>query len=660
MLERRLTWLAAIVLAWGAAISCRLIYLQILKHGEYARTARSRQEMPIEIQAPRGAIFDRNGQPLAMSVAAYSIHVNPRLIDIPYASDILSRVLHLDRDEMRARMNADLARNKGFMWVKRRISQDEWAAISDLMRGTLDLGWIGVEKESQRQYPNGSLAAHVLGSVDFEEKGNGGIERALDADLRGVPGRVRMLTDVKRRPIEGQVETDPQPGKALVLSIDSRIQYVAEREIAAAVEKQNAKTGSVVVLNPYTGDVLALASYPSFDPNQRPSPKDPPRSRMNNAVEAPFEPGSVFKVITLTAALETTRLTPESIIDCGHGSITLFGRTIREAHGGYGAVPLRTVLIKSSNVGAIRIGMQVGQDHMFEYVKKFGFGKRTGIGLPAESVGMVRPLRVWGSTSLASVSMGQEIGTTTIQLAQAASVIANGGLLVKPRLVLKSDGQAVAPPQPARVVRAETAITMRQIMEEVVLEGTGKRAQIAGYTSGGKTGSAQIFDYQTKHYTHTYNASFMGFAPVANPAIVVVVTINGTTGSSGFGGAAAAPVFQVVASEALRVLDVPKDLPEELPKTLIAKKTIDEDAPPLDSAVNRPELREEEEPPAPDNWSGPRVPNFRGMTKRAVLTEANAKGLKVLPDGSGVARIQDPPPGSPLYSGSRIRVVFER
>jgi cell division protein FtsI (penicillin-binding protein 3) len=256
--------------------------------------------------------------------------------------------------------------------------------------------------------------------------------------------------------------------------------------------------------------------------------------------------------------------------------------------------------------------------------------------------------------------MGQEIGTTTIQLAQAASVIANGGLLVKPRLVLKSDGQAVAPPQPARVVRAETAITMRQIMEEVVLEGTGKRAQIAGYTSGGKTGSAQIFDYQTKHYTHTYNASFMGFAPVANPAIVVVVTINGTTGSSGFGGAAAAPVFQVVASEALRVLDVPKDLPEELPKTLIAKKTIDEDAPPLDSAVNRPELREEEEPPAPDNWSGPRVPNFRGMTKRAVLTEANAKGLKVLPDGSGVARIQDPPPGSPLYSGSRIRVVFER
>jgi membrane peptidoglycan carboxypeptidase len=325
-------------------------------------------------------------------------------------------------------------------------------------------------------------------------------------------------------------------------------------------------------------------------------------------------------------------------------------------------------------------------------MKRFGFGQRTGIPLPGESPGKVYKLERWGKTSLASVSMGQEVSVTTLQLAQAASVVANGGMLVKPRLVLKRGDRTEPVVPPVRVLKPENAITMRQMMEGVVLVGTGSRARLAGYSSGGKTGSAQIFDYATKHYTHTYNGSYMGFAPMTNPQIVVVVTLNGTHGEAGFGGQAAAPVFKVVAGEALRVFDVPKDL-EENPATptMVAKNPEDlndlaiadldasghnileeaeedgEATPDVTvAALNGPQGSERQGPPvaampaAPPKPQGPRVPNFRGMTMRAVLAEAAAKGLSILPDGSGIARVQSPPPGAPLHQGERIRVQFAR
>ena len=285
------------------------------------------------------------------------------------------------------------------------------------------------------------VAAHVLGSVDFEEKGNAGIEKALDAELRGIPGQTRLLTDVKRRGIDSQLSTEARPGTSITLSLDERLQFVAERAIAAAVESHHAVSGSVVVMNPYTGDVLAMASYPTYNPNVPPQPGETMRTRMNHAVSVPFEPGSVFKVINLSAALETTNLNPESPINCHGGVLRLPGRIIHDSHLGMGVVPMRTVLAKSSNIGAIEIGMRVGQENMYNYVRKFGFGQKTGIQLPAESGGMFRKLTRWGKTSLASVSMGQEVSVTTLQLAQAASVIANGGLLVRPRLVLKKGDQ---------------------------------------------------------------------------------------------------------------------------------------------------------------------------------------------------------------------------
>ena len=662
MVERRLIWLAGIITLWAAAISLKLVSLQILHHSEYVRMARAHQELAVEIRAPRGAIFDRSGSPLAMSVPTESVYVNPlKVPDLAVAAGILSGELHMDKAELFGRMKQAYDNHRGFLWVKRKITFDEGQSLRNL-----HLDWIDIQVESQRHYPKGQLAAHVLGGVDFEEKGNGGIEKALDNDLRGIPGKLRLLTDVKRRGIESQLASEAKPGTSLTLTIDERVQFMAEQEIAAAVAAHHALSGSVVVMDPHNGDILALASYPTYDPNQGPSSAEDPTARENHASSVPFEPGSVFKVITLSAALETTDLTPDSPINCHGGVLTLFGRTIHDSHAGMGVVPMATVLARSSNIGAIQVGLRVGPDNMYEYVRRFGFGQKTGIQLPGESRGRLRPLKIWGKTSLASISMGQEVSVTTLQLAQAASVIANGGLLVRPRLVLKKGGQPVPLIPTVRVVRPETAITMRQMMEGVVLHGTGSHAKLVGYSVGGKTGSAQIFDFATKHYTHSYNGSFMGFAPLTNPGIVVVATLNGTHGESGFGGAAAAPVFRATAQEALRILDVPKDLPDDPPKTLVSKNQESaDDLAIADLGSDQPNVLEDNEEedgsqPQAQPANGPKVPNFRGMTMRAVLAEAAAKGLTVLPDGSGVARLQYPPAGAVLREGERIRVQFAR
>jgi cell division protein FtsI (penicillin-binding protein 3) len=430
-------------------------------------------------------------------------------------------------------------------------------------------------------------------------------------------------------------------------------------------------------MDPQTGDILAMASYPSFDPSKPPARGEPLSSRLNQTIAAPFEPGSVFKVITLAAALDGTNLTPETIIHCGDGAFTFFGRVIHEAKRGLGSIPLSEVLERSSNIGAIQIALRVGQPKLYEYVRKFGFGSKTELPLPAESSGMLRRLDRWQRTSIASVAMGHEISTTTVQLARAASVIANGGLLVTPRLILAKQRQG-EPLQPApvepgvRVLKPETAITMRKMMEGVVISerGTGRRARLDGYTSGGKTGSAQIFDFATRRYTHTYNASFMGFAPVTNPRVVVVVTLNGTSGgSAGWGGMVAAPVFKTIAQEALRVLDVPKDLPEELPADS-DNETIEEvndlaiaelAAEPESESAPEPELALAAPPaPAVPAPKGPTIPDFQGKTMRTVVEEASAMGLTVLLDGSGIATAQHPPPGSELHRGERIRVQFAR
>jgi cell division protein FtsI (penicillin-binding protein 3) len=666
---RRLSWFALIVFVWALFVLAKLVSLQVVHHDDYLRQADRQQTQSVEIAAPRGSIYDRSGQALALSVPVHSVFVNPKHVpDMGVASEILARILEIDRAKLYSRMKWALDNDKGFLWVERKITREQAERLRNF-----ELDWIHFEMESQRHYPKGSVAAHILGSVNHEERGNAGLELGLDEELRGIPGRARLLTDVHRTPIDRETATPAQAGANLTLTIDERIQFAAERDLAAAVRPTGSHTASAVVMDPHTGDILAMASYPSFDPNKPPRRAEPLSRRLNQTISAPFEPGSVFKVITLSAALDTTSLRPETIIHCGDGAFTFFGRVIHEAKRGLGSIPMSEVLARSSNIGAIQIALRVGQPTMYEYVRKFGFGAKTGLPLPAESSGMLRRLDRWQKTSIASVAMGHEISTTTVQLARAASVIANGGLLVKPRIIIgrQRTGEPLRtnPVQPpVRVLKPETAITMRKMMEGVVIgeRGTGRRARLDGYTAGGKTGSAQIFDFATRRYTHTYNASFMGFAPVTNPRIVVVVTLNGTRGgSAGWGGVVAAPVFKTIAQEALRVLDVPKDLPDELPPDSGAGEVNDlaiaelaaepepDPAPAAEVALNAPPS----EPVAPQ---GPTIPDFQGKTMRAVVEEASSMGLTVLLDGSGIATAQHPPPGSALHRGERIRVQFAR
>ncbi len=573
---------------------------------------------------------------------------------------------------MLARLKSAADSRRGFLWIKRKVTPQEAGRLRDLK-----LEWIEFRTETQRFYPNRSLAAHVLGGVDFEENGNAGIEQSFNDQLQGHPGELVLTEDVQKRGFKSTMETEPQPGHDLHLTIDSSIQFVAEKELKDMVEQQHARSGSVVAMDPRNGDIVAYANYPTYDPN------DPPKgqevsSREDLAIAAPFEPGSVFKVITLSAALETTHLRPETMINCGGGQITLFGRTIHDDHR-YGILSMEDVLARSSNIGAINIGLTVGQEKLYEYVRRFGFGQRTGIPLPGESAGMVRPLKHWQKTSIASVAMGHEIGVTALQLAQAASVVASGGLRIKPRLILDAPVS-----EPVRVLRPETAITMRRMMEGVMIKpyGTGHRyARLIGYTSGGKTGTAMIYDYQTRHYTHFYNASFVGFAPMANPAIVVAVTINHTEGKGGYGAPASGPVFREVASAALRIKDVPKDLPEMLPSSPDDGQSDDNDVaiadlgssipPPLvqagnaDAADDRPVASAKDAldqrsflEPAPDGAA--RVPNFEGKSMRDVIQESAALGIPVEFKGSGIARAQIPAPGEVLPQGRAIRIEFGR
>lgn len=667
---RRVHLLAKLGFLWAVLIAARLLQLQIVQHSKYQALARDQQEKTVEVRAPRGAILDRMGQRLALSLPVVSVCVNPlRLPDPPLAAHILARILNLDAVELLSRFQNATAAGRGFLWIKRRIEPDQAKRLADL-----NFEWVELRTETVRFYPNKQLAAHVLGGVDFEENGNAGVELALNTELEGHPGERRVTVDPRKLSFHSTTSSEAIPGGAIKLTIDSRIQFAAERELEKAVHQHGAKTGSVVVMDPRTGDILAIANYPTFDPNEPPTKAQGLTSRDNLAASTPYEPGSVFKVITLTAALETTRLRPETIVPCG-STVTIAGRVIHD-HGHYVSLPMEDVLARSSNTGAINIGLRVGDAKMFEYMKRFGFGRATGLTLPGESSGLVRPLRRWSKVSIGSVAMGHEVSVTTLQLAQACSVIASGGLLMRPRLVV---GTMTEPP--VRVIQPETAITMRRMMEGVVIKpyGTGFHyAHIPGYTAAGKTGTAQTVDPKTGKYKSEYNASFMGFSPVTNPAVVVVVSLHGTRGEAGFGGPVSAPVFREVAAVALRILNVPKDLPDDMPDKTSPDKTppnrADENdlsiavlSPPVplplagatqaeSSANATPDQRTFSQPA--EQLAGPTVPNFRGKSVRDVIEQSAALGIPVEYVGSGVARNQIPPAGALLPIGERVRVQF--
>ena len=672
----RLSFLGLALAVWALAIALRLVQLQIFGHDKYARMAEAQQEKLDEIEAPRGAILDRNGNYLAISSDIPIICVNPlRIPDKDTAASLLSGILNLDKDEVFGRIVHAAAAHRGYLVIDKTPTDEEVEAIRKM-----NLEWIDIRKGSMRSYPNGQLAAHVVGDVNAEGRGVAGVEKTLNADLKGTAGVMRVTTDVHRRGYNFEVEKTPVIGKNVTLTIDSRLQYVAERAIADAVTSKHALRGSIVAVDPYTGEVLALANYPTYDPNERLKAGQKPHGREDFAVVAPFEPGSVFKVITISAALETTRLRPETMIDCGNGILRMGSRTIHDEHR-YSVLPVQDVLAHSSNIGAIHIGQQVGEANMYSYVRKFGFGRRTGIELPAEAPGMLRPLSRWRSGSLPSISMGHEVSVTSVQLAQACSTIANGGFLVHPHVVMEEQtpgGEKVASarPNPVPVLQPTTVAMMRQMMERVVVSGTGKKAHVLGYSTGGKTGTAQIFDFAHHAYTHSYNASFMGMAPIMNPAVVVVATLSGTTGLAGFAAQAAAPAFKVVMEEALRLRGVPRDLPAEL-----EEKTKDKKAKPAPETEDDVAIADLGEPPTLDdqqaalgepsedgavtliqanNVSAPKAPNFLGKTIHDVVEEAAEQGIQVEAKGKGLARLQRPAPGEALLPGAPVRILFAR
>jgi len=709
---KRLLWLLRVLILWVVTIFLRLIWLQVVQHDDLLRQAQSQQQKLVPIQAERGSILDRSGQPLAKSLPAESVVLNPKRVKDPVVTaNLLAPILGLGKARLADKIRTAKLRDSGFLWLKRKVTADEAARVR-----SYNLDCVEFRQETRRFYPHGQLAAHVVGTVgianptDTVERGTAGVEMSMDDDLAGLPGQVRVFNDVKQNAYDQVVARKPEPGADILLTIDQNLQYEAEKELERAAKASGAKSGSIVVLDPRNGEILAMANYPTFDPNEPPSVAEPPGARTNLAIQTPFEPGSVFKVVTLTAALETTNLRPDTPINCGNGVLKLLGRVIHDTHA-HGTLSVANVLAQSSNIGAIQIGLKVGDQQLYRYVRKFGFGRKTGIDLPGESPGILRKVEAWTPTSIASVAMGQEVSVTSLQLALAGAALANGGLLPKPKLILARQKKGepmerVPDEQPERIIKPETAIQMRQMMEGVVLHGTGTRyATLRGYTSGGKTGTAQIYDLKAHEYTHSYNASFVGFAPVTNPQIVVAVTLNGTKGgTAAYGGPVAGPPFRDVAMTALRMLDVPKDLPESFSPgpapvgdavndlsiaDLGSEHEADAARSPSSNAHNADAVRswsvssvtlppvradasrQVEAPVSPDNIPdrrpflnsalvGPKVPDFRGMTLRAVLAESAAAGVQIEVLGNGLARNQEPAAGTVLAPGTRVRVQFTR
>ncbi len=681
----RLLIMGLILSGWAFIVVMRLLQLQVFGHDRYVRLGDFQQERLEPIEAPRGAIMDRDGNYLAISCASQVAVVNPlRIPNKDLAAAILARILNVDADTLQNDLDSAAAsrHHRGYFVVDRNITPKQ----AETLRA-LKLDWLEIRRGSIRTYPNGQLAAHVIGDVNSEGKGSAGVELKLDKELRGTPGTMLVKMDVHQRPYASQIEKSAIMGKTMGLTIDSQLQHVAEQSLRSAVVDNHAAHGSVVAIDPETGEILALANYPTYDLSKKLHVGEKPHGREDLAVVAPYEPGSVFKVITLAAALETTRLKPSTIIPCAGGVMKIFGRTVHDAEN-HGDLSMADVLAMSSNVGAIRIGMEVGSQNLYDYVRRFGIGSRTGIELPAEAPGMLRRLSRWQPTSLPSVAFGHEVSVTTVQLARMGSVIANGGYLVHPHIVAWE--QAPGEPKqystferPVRVLRPDTVETMRDMMERVVTSphGTGHHLHLVGYSLAGKTGTAQIFDFAHHVYTHKYNASFMGFAPVNNPSVLVVVTVSGTTGTAGFGSTASGPAFDAVTTEALRLRGVRRDVPEEIEeleqKELAEKEKLkskdrkgqssrDEDtvaalATPLTPEEARTAVGDREESGhINQNLAGPTVPNFVGKTVQSVVEEATRDGVEVDMLGQGMARAQNPPAGVLMNPGEHILVRFAR
>ena len=553
----RIALLALMLTTSLGVVAARLYSIQIVQHRDLGTRADGQYERRIPVTAKRGTIYDRHGRPLAISLDAASVFAHPSLVQDPRAAATrLAKVLKQPARAIRAKLKSD----RPFVWVERQVDPDQAEAISKL-----DLPGVGLVPEGKRYYPKKTTAAHLIGFVGVDNRGLEGVELQYDYLLGGEPQSfLSSRVDALRRVVFREAEASPTVSD-LYLTIDEVIQHVAERKLEEAVRGSEARAGTVIVMDPRTGEILALANTPSYNPNVY--GEFSPASRRNRALTDPYEPGSAFKTVLAAAALEEGVVKPADLFYGEDGTIDVAGTTIRD-HKRHGWMTFRDVVAYSSNVGAIKVGMKVGKARFYNYITSFGFGVPTGVDLPGENRGVIRRPPQWSGLSLGALSIGHEISTTPIQLITAMSAVANGGHLVRP-YVLKAvhhpDGsvEEIQPFPIRRVISPETAQTLTSIFTEVVARGTGQAAALPGYPVAGKTGTAQKIDRQTGTYSsRKVVASFVGYVPAENPRLAILVVID-EPGGIAWGGTVAAPVFREVAQEALSYLEIPPVVPPD-------------------------------------------------------------------------------------------------
>ncbi|WP_339942698.1 penicillin-binding protein 2 [Thermodesulfovibrio sp.] len=552
-MHKRLFFLKLAITALFAIVIFRLILIMFVEHETYFARAKIQQIKKEEITPKRGNIYDRKGRELAVSLEKESLFVDP-----------LALRDYKDIEKLKAyvKVNAHLLenstnRNRRFIWIERKIDSHMANQIK-----ALKIEGLGFVTEGARFYPKGFLASHIIGFVNIDEQGIEGLESYYDRYLRAQKSAKTVLRDARGKKLsEGNL--DEIKGNDLFLTIDEGLQYIVEKHLDWTVKKWQANSAIAIMMDPFTGEILALANRPTYDPNSLKSLKNPAIIR-NRAITDLYEPGSTFKIVTATAALEEGIVKTNTRFDCSLGHIEVGGKKVKDAHK-HGVLTFEEVIQKSSNVGTIKIAMMLGRERLYNYIKKFGFGEKTGVDLPGEISGYVRPLSRWSGTSMGAIPIGQEVGVTALQILRAYSAIANGGYLVKPYVVSEirsPEGKIVykAVIDRERIVSEKTAYTLREILKKVTQEGgTATTAKVEGNNVAGKTGTAQKYDPKTKRYSKDkYVSSFVGFIPAENPRIALIVVVHDPRGAH-YGGVVAGPVFRAISDEAMAYLNVPRD-----------------------------------------------------------------------------------------------------
>ncbi|MBP8616860.1 penicillin-binding transpeptidase domain-containing protein [Veillonella sp.] len=636
--------LLAVLIMMAGVLVLRLFFLQIVDTSDLEAKNLSQVQVDRKLQSPRGTIYDRHESPLAMSVFTKSLYADPQMLkknpeDI---AELVAPYVSISKEAIVENLKEDTA----FVWLDRMMEPDKSKAVEKIIEDE-KLEGLNFVEESKRYYPNGNLAAQVLGFVGTEDKGLDGLEMVLDDELKGGLTKEVVATDRKGNAIFGSVLAQylPDKGKSVTLTIDATVQFIAERALEQAMVDIKPAHASVIVMDPKTGEILAMANRPTYDPNHYDKGKE--QDFKNIAVTNLYEPGSTFKPIIASAALASGKWTVDTVYN-DTGSIMASGHVMQNWNGeGYGKVRLLEILKFSINTGMARLGLTTGPEILSEYVHKYGFGQPTGIELPGEGEGLLFNPEEMADIDTASMSIGQGIAVTPLQMVRAFGAIANGGILMKPHIVKaynNPDGTVASETQTesqGQAIPENVASTIVDILEKEVSEGGGNKAMVEGYHFGGKTGTAQKLNTEYGGYLDgRYIASFIGFGPVEDPKFVVLVVIDDPSNGSIYGGQIAAPVFKDIMSQLVRYYQISPSVKEEVKVGATTVQTLPNPSKNSDGSVT--------------------LPNFAGFPYGAVRDWLNEAGLYFKPDGTGNAISQDEAPGSAAFPGDAITVHFVR